>query len=236
MILQCPKCNARYAVPDRAIGLSGRTVRCAKCTHSWFVAPPEAAIAEAALGSLDTVIEQVNSKPEHKPRPKPIPKGSNLPAKRAVPASALVKISTLAMLAIAGLCAVLIVKPEMLGYAHTKGLALSDVIMTELPGGQNPAIEISGKIVNTTTQPMRVPTMRITLTDKEGAALQYWEFSSDNSVIEPGKPLPFATSDLEIRFSTASRFVIDLGNSLELKLRQKQPVDTVATAVTKEHH
>jgi predicted Zn finger-like uncharacterized protein len=56
MLLVCPSCRTRYVVPDSAIGMDGRQVRCANCKHSWFQggaippvapAPPVAAPAYA---------------------------------------------------------------------------------------------------------------------------------------------------------------------------------------------
>lgn len=41
MIISCPACKTRYAVPDNAIGDAGRSVRCAKCSHSWYQAGPK---------------------------------------------------------------------------------------------------------------------------------------------------------------------------------------------------
>ncbi|MCH2487922.1 MAG: zinc-ribbon domain-containing protein [Erythrobacter sp.] len=48
MIIACPACATRYVVPDSAIGVEGRTVRCAKCKHSWFQEGPEIAVPDRA--------------------------------------------------------------------------------------------------------------------------------------------------------------------------------------------
>lgn len=47
MIIACPACATRYVVPDSAIGVDGRTVRCAKCRHSWFQDGPTIATPPA---------------------------------------------------------------------------------------------------------------------------------------------------------------------------------------------
>lgn len=59
MIIACPACNTRYAVPDSAIGVDGRTVRCAKCKHSWFQDGPP--------------VERLTDAPAPPPPPPPAP-------------------------------------------------------------------------------------------------------------------------------------------------------------------
>ncbi|MCJ2179070.1 MJ0042-type zinc finger domain-containing protein [Novosphingobium album (ex Hu et al. 2023)] len=66
MIIACPACSTRYAVPDSAIGVDGRTVRCAKCRHSWFQEGPELLFAEAQ-GATSVQASAVPSQPAASP-------------------------------------------------------------------------------------------------------------------------------------------------------------------------
>ena len=67
VIIACPACATRYAVPDSAIGVDGRTVRCAKCRHSWFQDGPAVAAPP----------------PSPPPAPPPPPAAPSVPAPQA---------------------------------------------------------------------------------------------------------------------------------------------------------
>ncbi|CDO36296.1 zinc-ribbon domain-containing protein [Novosphingobium sp. KN65.2] len=69
MIIACPACSTRYAVPDSAIGVDGRTVRCAKCRHSWFQEGPELALAETESQAAAQGPAQETAQPRPEPAP-----------------------------------------------------------------------------------------------------------------------------------------------------------------------
>ena len=70
MIIACPACATRYVVPDSAIGGGGRTVRCAKCRHSWFQEGPRET-AEAAPMAQPAIAPSSAAPPEPPPPPPP---------------------------------------------------------------------------------------------------------------------------------------------------------------------
>lgn len=79
MIIACPACKTRYVVPDSAIGVEGRTVRCAKCKHSWFQDGPQIEVPPAAAAPPTA--------PAPETSPPPAPAGASAAAEDPAPES-----------------------------------------------------------------------------------------------------------------------------------------------------
>lgn len=76
MILSCPACNARYLVKSGSIGLEGRMVKCAKCSHQWFQDPDDEG-EEVDLSALSKVLQDEDQDYENDIRVPDIDAGSN---------------------------------------------------------------------------------------------------------------------------------------------------------------
>ncbi|MGV3513291.1 MAG: MJ0042-type zinc finger domain-containing protein [Novosphingobium sp.] len=75
MIIACPACSTRYVVPDTAIGVDGRTVRCARCRHSWFQNGPELPERDEVAAGIAPmpVAPPPATAPQAEPEPAPAP-------------------------------------------------------------------------------------------------------------------------------------------------------------------
>jgi predicted Zn finger-like uncharacterized protein len=224
MILQCSNCNARYLVPDKSIGAGGRTVRCARCAHSWFENPPLASVnvADDNIPDLDTMLGNINEIPIPI---KPLAVGANLPVRREEKAGFGLKLLVFFVFLVVVALGVFLEMPKPLvsqflgivGFQPSEGLVLADIKMNK----RDDAAEIIGNIVNNTDVPHQVPTLRVMLVDEGGNPLQFWEYKGNGKMLAAKEVLPFSTGELAIKFTTAKRFMVDLGTPFELALRRK---------------
>lgn len=225
MILECPSCQNRYLVDPRALGAKGRMVRCAKCKYEWYADPPKQQPDADVLGA-----EQAAALQQEVP---PIPEGSSVPAvMQASRTSAGWKWGLAGSALFCSLCAAVYFHAPLLravpmlepayaalGIYNTEGVVLAGLEYQRAPSenGLRDQHTFTGSLVNTATEPRRIPRMVITLLGKEGIKLRRQPVVSD-AILAPGESqaldIPLTTSPESLR-----HVIIELGNPLELKLR-----------------
>lgn len=202
MILQCPACRAAYAVPDSAIGVDGRQVRCARCRHSWYqagptLAPPPAAAAPAVPPAVAPAepppdYDAFAHRPPFRPR-------RNLVKWRTIGSVA----AGLLMLAAIGV----ILWTTAPGLTQQLGLAAAEeaplritdnpIELSQMANGSK-LFAVSGRIANVSTRRQRVPDVRADLRDAQGTIVYTWTITPQSRSLAPGETLDFNSAQIDV--------------------------------------
>ena len=215
MLLTCTSCDTRYSVDGSKFPAAGRTVRCAKCGHSWHQpgeapepAPeppvpadeiaPEVPVSEPADGGFSPVRDFA-----------PPPSAGIEPRAPLAPKLAIVA-GWVGLFAVVLLIAFAAVKyrqhiasiwPQSAGVYNGLGLPVNASGLDfhkvdyhrDTEDGQV-VLAVSGVIVNTGGRELPVPqTVRVTLSDVSNHELYHWNFKPTAQVLKPGQSVPFMT-------------------------------------------
>ncbi len=262
MILECPSCSKKFLVDPRALGASGRTVRCAACKNQWFATPSqeELATTEAverrssdesqadgaeAFGDVDP--SAFDSLPDES---KPRKRRSSLPAipqAQDAPVGLKFACVSLAFLALI-LGAITLHQPILRAMPFTQslyglvGLYESDgVVLAELsyamePVGTKDRHALSGYLVNTGDTPRQLPLLRIHLLNEPGDLIRSRTLQEDSVTLAPGEQKMFSRY-IDSSPESVHHIVMDVGSPLEVKLRGDSiaPIETTMTEEEDEH-
>jgi predicted Zn finger-like uncharacterized protein len=216
MILTCPSCSTRYTVDEAKFPPAGRTVRCAKCGHSWHQPGPE---PQAPAQPEPEPALAVPSAPAAEEAP--FASGS---ATRAYAPPAQVsekpKGQGLQMAAVAAGWAGLVAVVLLIGYSAVRyrqdiaaiwpqsaavysgvglkvnagGIDFRNVAYKRESEDGQPVLVVTGQIVNLASRELPIPqAVRVTLTDADNRELYHWPFKPSAPTLKAGGVLPFRT-------------------------------------------
>ncbi|WP_375398461.1 MJ0042-type zinc finger domain-containing protein [uncultured Sphingomonas sp.] len=208
MILECSECHTRYLVPDAAIGVEGRTVRCANCRHSWFQAGPGVITERVAapVATAEPAMEAASSGDNHDPfATEPPFRPRRNPARRwtiiAVTAAVAMLVAIAATFFIdPGGFASMVGMPVEAGETPLTFVNVKRPNRRGLPSGSE-LFAVSGQIANPTDMRQPVPDIRVELLDAagpRGRVVFSWTIKPEQRQIAPGGKLDFASMTLDV--------------------------------------
>jgi len=231
MILTCPSCNTRYSVDGEKFPAAGRTVRCAKCGHSWHQPAPEPEAAAEMIAPAPDISAEVPATIQGEAPMRPTrafapsaampPEAPPLLPRLAVVAGWIGLIAAVVLIALAAVRYrqdIAVIWPQSAGVYSSLGLNVNaggidfqDVAYKRESEDGQVVLAVTGRIVNGSRRDLPVPqTVRVTLSDGNNREIYHWTFKPAVSVLKPGAAVPFLTRlasppaaarHLEVRFA-----------------------------------
>ena len=227
MILECSECRTRYLVPDTAIGVDGRTVRCANCKHSWFqqpaaiesiarvdalrdpraaaVSPAAAAVASPTTAPATAAPYATYADPEfdafaHQPpfRPRRNPARRYTVAALAAGVAMLIGVGAILYTGAPSIAAQLGIGEQ--SAATPLRIEQYPIDRRDLDNGSE-LFAVSGRVVNPSNKRQLVPDIRVELRDAQGSRgrLVYsWTITPQQRVLPPRGSVEFNSAQLDV--------------------------------------
>jgi predicted Zn finger-like uncharacterized protein len=193
MLIVCPSCASEYTIDPANLGAHGRTVRCALCRDSWFVASPRAETA----GQADAA-----AAPASEGDAGPVPPRSRGPVRRLV--GPIVGLLALATAGLAGFGQHL---PHPVGRwidaaqqgivslrsAGPADLVFSNVASELVMQGNGAVLVVTGEIANPTGLDAIVPHLEFWVRNEDEQVLATWTSPPPRPTLGPGEAARFET-------------------------------------------
>lgn len=194
MNITCPQCGTRYNLTAAQIGPQGRTLKCAKCQHQWFVEPLQDDHHPAADPDV----------------PPPLPPQNNIgldelayvgqnPAWWRKFGRSLMLWLLLAILLLGGALAYTLwllmesaedtdpSEPAPITSPQPQNLVISDITRDIQEDGLLVILRFSGTITNTGDTQQRLPELRLQLLDAKGIELDFWPAETAKPALDAGE-------------------------------------------------
>ncbi len=184
LIVDCPRCGTRFRLRAEALGRHGRHLRCSRCGHRWFMAPPGA--GEPAAPPLpEGLLAEMEREPLELIRP----------GRLALFGWLLVALLVLAVTGlVVGRNELVAVWPQLAPIYARLGLPLELEADLELRAIQVeraeedglPVLVVRGEVYNRAAAERLVPPVRVALLDSAGRELDFGLFPVASRVLPPG--------------------------------------------------